>query len=56
MVQAWAMHKKRDYAAARTYIVRCCAPDWRLACTLWLDRRQRLYESRTPDSKHSEET
>lgn len=39
MLNAFHAHKVRDYDAARTWCMRIAAADWRLATTLWIERR-----------------
>lgn len=39
MMNAWHMHKGRDYEAARHWVDRIVADDWRHVCLKWIQKR-----------------
>ena len=39
-MRAFNHHKSREYSVAKDYCEKIEAPDWRLACTQWIEKRQ----------------
>lgn len=44
MLDAWRLHKAKDYAHAVPACAKITAPDWRKACTAWIERRAMKWE------------
>ena len=47
MALAYRLHQARDYDGALETMAMCKAPDWRIACVQWLERRRKNYDEKS---------
>jgi len=48
MLHVWVNHRARKYAICRPLLREIKSDDWKIACTNWINKRERLYEADHP--------